>query len=950
MNVSGIKLACALAGLLAIAPVSGLRAQGVNPDGYVLSSGWLALGPFSTEYASTFLNNDFLLAFLAPSLIQYQTPQEGEEIDYDPAKARAILTAYQGPHGPGGRPLWRAFHSKNPSEDLDFQEDSSFVGGPLDRAMTYLATYFDYGGDEETKINLCLGSDDGIQVWLDTELVHNFNTDRDLKVCQDLVPLKIAPGHHRIVLGVWDSVQEWSGSLGFTTEEGQPITEGSDPTRWRFRGKSRPPGFSLPIAGFLRREITSSHNLRPCPALQGSGPFQVTIQAQQLPDGPDLPILKEIISGSLGPERVALGPGTSSAGEVSPLPIRLSPVGDFSGSQVFAEFPRCAAGNGAATYDDGGTPEDHADDSYTLSNVGSGLWSTGDNCTYLYNHLRGDFEFTARIKERKWVKDSRWGQCGLMARQDLTPRARYAMVGEYGEEPEDPNDFEVRPTHGGRDNYVVIVLAPFTHHDWLKLKRTGDRLEGFGAPSLRDGSAGTYVRLGEVCWAKAPAEALVGLFVSSGTGNCEVGPASVAFERVQLAGSRVSLPEPTPVGAEITWRNVPRAALREGLSYSLSLDPIGGHATFDGRAVDAAGASFPVFGEGEAIPQAPLQDHGPVVEFGFSHAHVVGASDGPDSADMPTPGKLVVQGGGTEFPFYQRPWFTPDRLFYAYRDIAGDFSARVTIAGRDLPKNAIWAVCGIMAREDCSLRSRYSFIQDVGDGPPTGTNFDGRTTPAPFPFPGQHANTLRLDRCGNVFKGYVLSEPDPQDPSKGTFGGKPGEWVSLGEEDWSADAPPSVLVGLAVTSNLNCELATITFDRWRLYPACGEPPPARFVRGDVDSDGAVDLTDAVRILDHLFLGGPPPECLDAADTDDDAELSLRARARATTRGRTAARIPRPATASTASGRAGSADESAGERCRSHPNSTTTTRPGPWTPTVRTFSMSAVRLGPVMRVR
>jgi hypothetical protein len=42
----------------------------------------------------------------------------------------------------------------------------------------------------------------------------------------------------------------------------------------------------------------------------------------------------------------------------------------------------------------------------------------------------------------------------------------------------------------------------------------------------------------------------------------------------------------------------------------------------------------------------------------------------------------------------------------------------------------------------------------------------------------------------------------------------------------------------------------------------------------VDSDGAVDLTDAVRILDHLFLGGPAPECLDAADTDDDAELSL----------------------------------------------------------------------------
>ncbi|MBN1441515.1 MAG: hypothetical protein JXA90_02350, partial [Planctomycetes bacterium] len=43
---------------------------------------------------------------------------------------------------------------------------------------------------------------------------------------------------------------------------------------------------------------------------------------------------------------------------------------------------------------------------------------------------------------------------------------------------------------------------------------------------------------------------------------------------------------------------------------------------------------------------------------------------------------------------------------------------------------------------------------------------------------------------------------------------------------------------------------------------------ARFVRGDADSNGTVNLTDGIRILSFLFTGGPAPECMDAADVDD----------------------------------------------------------------------------------
>src|ERR1041385_442344 len=51
-------------------------------------------------------------------------------------------------------------------------------------------------------------------------------------------------------------------------------------------------------------------------------------------------------------------------------------------------------------------------------------------------------------------------------------------------------------------------------------------------------------------------------------------------------------------------------------------------------------------------------------------------------------------------------------------------------------------------------------------------------------------------------------------------------------------------------------------------------PPALFVRGDAVADGHVDLTDAIGILEFLFISGPPPACLAAADANDDGAVDL----------------------------------------------------------------------------
>ena len=56
-------------------------------------------------------------------------------------------------------------------------------------------------------------------------------------------------------------------------------------------------------------------------------------------------------------------------------------------------------------------------------------------------------------------------------------------------------------------------------------------------------------------------------------------------------------------------------------------------------------------------------------------------------------------------------------------------------------------------------------------------------------------------------------------------------------------------------------------------PYAGGPVAPRFVRGRVNADASVDISDAVSLLLHLFVGGEIG-CPAAADTNDDSSLNL----------------------------------------------------------------------------
>ena len=49
----------------------------------------------------------------------------------------------------------------------------------------------------------------------------------------------------------------------------------------------------------------------------------------------------------------------------------------------------------------------------------------------------------------------------------------------------------------------------------------------------------------------------------------------------------------------------------------------------------------------------------------------------------------------------------------------------------------------------------------------------------------------------------------------------------------------------------------------------------RFGRGDSDANGGPpNITDGIFVLNFLFLGGPTPVCMDAADADDNGNVNI----------------------------------------------------------------------------
>jgi len=134
----------------------------------------------------------------------------------------------------------------------------------------------------------------------------------------------------------------------------------------------------------------------------------------------------------------------------------------------------------------------------------------------------------------------------------------------------------------------------------------------------------------------------------------------------------------------------------------------------------------------------------------------------------------------------------------------------------------------------------------------------------------------------SVWKGPIVSTLDVYTASDSAVCGFPfevGARYLIYATSLAGDAPQCELPWYAVETHLCSGTGTWNdAEAAALDAALGgrrwTAPPRAFRRGDLDGDGSLGLSDAVRLLDHLFRAGAAPECADIADLNDDGRVDL----------------------------------------------------------------------------
>jgi regulation of enolase protein 1 (concanavalin A-like superfamily) len=201
-----------------------------------------------------------------------------------------------------------------------------------------------------------------------------------------------------------------------------------------------------------------------------------------------------------------------------------------------------------------------------------------------------------------------------------------------------------------------------------------------------------------------------------------------------------------------------------------------------------------------------------------------------------------------------------DSFHFVYREAEGDFDLAAEVG--DLAGASTGAQAGLMAREGLGNDAGHASIVRVKSDPERTSLYHRQRTGASGKVQAVPAagRWLRLARKAGVLAAYHSAD------------GK----------TWSAPIPAAfnpagkVLVGFAVAakddlSSRNFAAFQIDFDGIAFSSGAAAP---LFLRADADDNGAVEITDAVVLLDYLFLGGTAPACSKAADADDSGELDI----------------------------------------------------------------------------
>ena len=732
------------------------RAQA--PNGWIQADQWLFLGPLGNGSGcnpGAAVNSNWI----APEDIATLTPA-----DADVAGIDFNLAASDAWDGIGDTPEWTCLAGLGllPDDLVDLQAIATAAADatgeilPLQNEMAVFVTYVSNETGSPLPVRLCTASDDSIQVWVNDQKVQQVLACRGTAAtCDDEAAGLLVPGVNAIKVLLWQGTGGWSFRLALKRTDSTTIT--SEDGELAYLGCDGTGSASLGALRVTRRLGTDDLG---CAVLGGA--VDVVLDGSTS-NGANVQ-LTELVTGAVTVENITGGGVFTPA----PAPV-LSPVG------IWAD----ARDVGGPCY--AGTTVLNGDGSYTITAGGEDIWQNGDQFHYAYKLVHGDFDIVAHVANRQWAPGTQWGKAGLMARQSLSPSARYAGVQTHGENPGDADRFAARPTHGGNNNFETVTLAAGEHRDWMRLERVGSVFTGYFS---LDGS--TWEPTGSLDWgSEAPHTVLLGLEVCA---HDICVPAELTFDQVEITGGNVN-PGPFPTdGGMIRWTNLSRSVLDQGVGYRLMGEQL---ALFLGY-------------EGEHVVEGPSQV---ILQSGLSAAGIFGAAH-----DIGTPcyngstvysagsGAYTVTAGGADI------WEGDDQFQYAYSKVTGDFSLRAHFVERNWTPGSQWGKGGLMARESCAPDSRYSFMHDNPE--PDGARYaiqrvNNQASNQEFGI-GGHPDWFRVDRVGKEFAGYASDD--------GIV------WTLRYKEAWQDPVPDTVLAGLALTSHSQCEPATLVFDQVSLSP------------------------------------------------------------------------------------------------------------------------------------
>ncbi|MFQ5653218.1 MAG: dockerin type I domain-containing protein [Planctomycetota bacterium] len=159
----------------------------------------------------------------------------------------------------------------------------------------------------------------------------------------------------------------------------------------------------------------------------------------------------------------------------------------------------------------------------------------------------------------------------------------------------------------------------------------------------------------------------------------------------------------------------------------------------------------------------------------------------------------------------------------------------------------------------------------------------------------QSADSLPLEAIiGGAPELFTCEEISPGVLNMGVMpsvGDPSGGAIPAGSEQWildlafliSASAPPSTLLAVDFADDPAASpplynVASIDGQAFTPLSTGGgivtDCAPEEFLRGDSNEDGAVSISDAVFIIDQLFLSGPPSSCERTADTNGDGARDI----------------------------------------------------------------------------